>query len=391
MLMKALDEDLNKELEKLKSRGLYRTLRTVEGPTGRTVRIDGRDFLCFCSNNYLGLAGDARLIEAAREAAERYGCGSGASRLVSGTLEIHRELERRIASFKGKEAAILFPTGYMANVGAIPALAGEDDLVIVDRLDHASIIDGCRLSRARMLVYGHGDLEAMEKILEKRTGFRRRFIVTDSVFSMDGDTAPLAGIVDLAEKYGAHVMADEAHATGTIGDGGRGLARLLGVEDGVAVSMGTLSKAAGSVGGFIAGSRALIDCLRNRARSFIYTTAPAPPCCGAALKALDIIEEEPGLRDRLMRNAVLLREGLASLGYDTGSSNTQIVPIIAGGSERAVSLSLFLHGRGILVPAIRPPTVPAGTSRLRITPMATHTKEDIEELLSALEEARGAE
>ncbi|MDP8247232.1 MAG: 8-amino-7-oxononanoate synthase [Candidatus Tritonobacter lacicola] len=389
--MKALDEDLNKELEKLKSRGLYRTLRTVEGPTGRTVRIDGRDFLCFCSNNYLGLAGDARLIEAAREAAERYGCGSGASRLVSGTLEIHRELERRIASFKGKEAAILFPTGYMANVGAIPALAGEDDLVIVDRLDHASIIDGCRLSRARMLVYGHGDLEAMEKILEKRTGFRRRFIVTDSVFSMDGDTAPLAGIVDLAEKYGAHVMADEAHATGTIGDGGRGLARLLGVEDGVAVSMGTLSKAAGSVGGFIAGSRALIDCLRNRARSFIYTTAPAPPCCGAALKALDIIEEEPGLRDRLMRNAVLLREGLASLGYDTGSSNTQIVPIIAGGSERAVSLSLFLHGRGILVPAIRPPTVPAGTSRLRITPMATHTKEDIEELLSALEEARGAE
>jgi len=391
LLMKALDEDLNKELEKLKSRGLYRTLRTVEGPTGRTVRIDGRDFLCFCSNNYLGLAGDARLIEAAREAAERYGCGSGASRLVSGTLEIHRELERRIASFKGKEAAILFPTGYMANVGAIPALAGEDDLVIVDRLDHASIIDGCRLSRARMLVYGHGDLEAMEKILEKRTGFRRRFIVTDSVFSMDGDTAPLAGIVDLAEKYGAHVMADEAHATGTIGDGGRGLARLLGVEDGVAVSMGTLSKAAGSVGGFIAGSRALIDCLRNRARSFIYTTAPAPPCCGAALKALDIIEEEPGLRDRLMRNAVLLREGLASLGYDTGSSNTQIVPIIAGGSERAVSLSLFLHGRGILVPAIRPPTVPAGTSRLRITPMATHTKEDIEELLSALEEARGAE
>ena len=389
--MVGFDEELNVELEKLKSRGLYRTLRTVEGPTGRTVRIDGRDFLCFCSNNYLGLAGDARLIEAAREAAERYGCGSGASRLVSGTLEIHRELERRIASFKGKEAAVLFPTGYMANVGAIPALAGEDDLVIVDRLDHASIIDGCRLSRGRMLVYGHGDLEALEKILKKRTGFRRRFIVTDSVFSMDGDTAPLAGIVDLAEKYGAYVMADEAHATGTIGDGGRGLARLLGVEDGVAVSMGTLSKAAGSVGGFIAGSRALIDCLRNRARSFIYTTAPAPPCCGAALKALDIIEEEPGLRDRLMRNAVLLREGLASLGYDTGLSNTQIVPIIAGGSERAVSLSLFLHGRGILVPAIRPPTVPAGTSRLRITPMATHTKEDMEELLSALEEARGAE
>ena len=386
--MKALDEDINKELEKLKKSGLYRTPRTVEGPTGRTIRINGREFLCFCSNNYLGLAGDSRLIEAASRAAERYGCGAGASRLVSGTLEIHRELERRIASFKGKEAAILFPTGYMANVGAIPALAGEDDLVIVDRLDHASIIDGCRLSRARMLVYGHCDLDGLERILKRRTGFRRRFIVTDSVFSMDGDIAPLEGIVELADRYGAHVMVDEAHATGTIGEGGRGVARLLGVENGIAVSMGTLSKAVGSVGGFISGSNALIDYLGNRARSFIYTTAPPPPCCGSALRALDIIEAGAGLRERLAANVRMLKEGLASLGYDTGRSGTQIVPLIAGESESAVSLSRFLFGRGIFVPAIRPPTVPEGTSRLRITLMATHTKGDIEELLSALEEAR---
>ena len=386
--MKELDKELNVELEGLKRRGLYRTLRTVEGPAGRTVRMGGREYLCFCSNNYLGLAADPRLLEAARGAAERYGCGSGASRLVSGTLEIHEELEGKIASFKGTEAALLFPTGYMANVGAIPALAGEGDLLIVDRLDHASIIDGCRLSRARMLVYRHCDLEGLERILMKRTGFRRRFIITDSVFSMDGDIAPLDAIAELAERYGAHLMIDEAHATGTIGEGGRGVAHLMGVEDGIAVSMGTLSKAVGSLGGFIAGSRTLVDYLRNRARSFIYTTAPPPSCCGAALRGLEIMEGEPELRERLMKNVRRLREGLASLGYDTGRSTTQIIPLIAGDRERALFLSRFLLGRGILAPAIRPPTVPEGTSRLRITPTAAHTEADIDELLAALGEAR---
>ena len=382
-MMSAIDQELRIELDAIRSGGLYRALRAVEGAQGPKIRVGERDYLCFCSNNYLGLAAHPEVKEAARDAIERYGWGSGASRLISGTMWPHEALEMRLASFKRAPAAILFPTGYMANLGVISSLTGAEDLVIIDKLDHASIVDGCRLSGARLRVYLHGNMKKLEKILAGSAGYRRRLIVTDSIFSMDGDLAPLGEIVKLAEKHDSWVMVDEAHATGVLGRGGRGGAELLGVEKKIDISLGTLSKALGGSGGFVTGSADLIDFLRNRARSFIYTTAPPPAVCAAAMAAIDIVERSPGLRGALLGKAARLRSGLNAFGLDTMGSGYHIVPVLVGEARAAMEISENLFERGILAPAIRPPTVPKGASRLRLAVMATHTDKDIEQVINA--------
>lgn len=357
-------ENGHTDLDNLKKQGLYRQLRTVDPSK---VKI-------FCSNDYLGLSKHPEVIKAAMKATQKYGTGAGASRLVCGNLPIHEELENKIAKFKGREAAIVFPTGYMANLGAISALTNENDTIIIDRLNHASIIDACKLSKAKLQVYKHADMESLELVLSRSVKFEKRLIVTDSVFSMDGDIAPLPQIVKLAKKYNAITMIDEAHATGTIGETGRGHEEHFDLEGSVAVVMGTLSKALGSQGGFVAGSGELIDYLRNKARSFIYTTALAPASCAAALAALELIESDIKLVKKLQANSQILK------------SVTPIIPVIIGGAEETMLISAKLLERGYFVSGIRPPTVPQGQSRLRITISATHTKEEILCLASLLQE-----
>ena len=365
---------IDEELNSLKESGLYRSLKTIRKSDGRMVEIDGKTYLNFCSNNYLGLSNHPKVIEAAQAACKEFGAGSGASRLISGNTVLHEELERKIARFKGREAAIVFPTGYMANLGTISSLVDENDTVIIDRLNHASIIDACRLSKAKMQVYSHKDMKALEKALTKSEKFRRRLIVTDSVFSMDGDIAPLPEIVQLAKEYEAITMIDEAHATGVLGKTGRGAEEHFVIEGQINVVMGTLSKAVGSLGGFVAGSSELIDYLRNKARSFIYTTALPPSACAAAIAALEIIENEPELIENLRMNSRLL------------GSETPIIPIIIGDLNKTMEISAKLFEKGILASGIRPPTVPKNECRIRLTVTALHTKEDIECLVSSLPE-----
>ncbi len=375
---------INKELDTLRRRGLYREFKTLDGATDRLVTLYGTSFLCFSSNNYLGLANDARLAAAAKGALDEYGVGAGASRLVSGNQRIHRQLERRLAQLKGTDAAIVFPTGYMANVGTIASLVGEGDAVIMDRLNHASIIDGARLSRAKLLVYSHCDLGSLEQALTRARTFRRRLVVTDTLFSMDGDIAPLHEIALLAKRYNAMLMADDAHATGVLGEHGRGALEHGGCEGEIDVVMGTLSKALGCLGGFVAGERRLIDYLRNTARSFIYTTALPAAMCAAAIAAIDIVEDEPERRRALCDTVAAFKAGLREKGYAADHTPAPIVPIILGDPARAMDKARELYANEIFVPAIRPPTVPKGTSRLRVSLMAGHTRDDVERLLSLL-------
>jgi 8-amino-7-oxononanoate synthase len=382
------ESDLNEALSGVKAAGLYRSLRVVDGAQGRLIDVDGRKLLCFCSNNYLGLANHPSLTHAVREAVKRFGWGSGASRLITGTMRLHEHLERRLAAFMGTESALLFPSGYMANLGVISALVGRGDLVVVDKLNHASIIDGCRLSGARMRVYPHRNVDRLEKILRTAHGYGRKLVVTDSIFSMDGDLAPLPDIIAVAKRHDAVVMVDEAHAVGVLGAGGRGVAELLGVRDGVHVTVGTLSKALGGAGGFVAGLVSLTDYLKNRARSFIYSTAAPPSVCAAALAALDYVETHPDTRRALVRTAGTLKAGLVRLGFDTLESAAHIIPVVLGGAEEALSFAGFLTERGIMATAIRPPTVPAGTSRLRLSVTALHTSGDIARLLRACASSR---
>jgi len=371
-------------LDELAEAGLLRSPLTVDGPQGPRVRIGGGEYLCFCSNNYLGLANHPDLVAAAAAAAEEYGTGSGASRLVSGTMALHRELEEAVARFKGAEAAIVFPTGYMANVGTIPALVGRGDTVFCDRLNHASIFDGCRLSGAALRVYPHKDVDRLDHLLgRERKG--RALVVTDTVFSMDGDLAPLPELAEACERHGAMLMVDEAHATGVLGEHGRGATEHFGIEPVcLPVLMGTLSKAAGSLGGYVAGSRDLIGVLLNKARSFIYTTALPPAVCAASIAGLKIIETEPERRAALWDRAAQLQDGLRERGFDIGETETPITPVIVGDAAAAVELSRKLFDRHILAPAIRPPTVPQGTARIRLAPMATHTAEDVDRVLTAI-------
>jgi glycine C-acetyltransferase/8-amino-7-oxononanoate synthase len=363
--------DVAKRLEELRERGLYRRLRLIEGPQGPSVTLDGRPVLLLCSNNYLGLADRAEVREAAAEAAMRWGAGAGASRLISGNMEPHRELERRLAAFKGYEASLLFGSGYLANTGAIAVLAGRGEVVFSDELNHASIVDGCRLSRAETFVYRHGDVEHLAWGL-RQAGGRASLIVTDGVFSMDGDVAPLPELLELARRHGARLMVDEAHATGAVGPGGRGSVSAAGLSGEVDVVVGTLGKALGSYGAYACANAETIEFLVNSARPFIFSTAPPPPAVGAALAALEILEAEPELVERLQANADTLRGALAAEGLGVGLSATQVVPIEVGGAETTMELCERALRRGVFAQGIRPPTVPEGSSRLRFTVMATH-------------------
>jgi len=376
------------ELAALKQLGLYRKLRRVEGEQGPTLILDGREVLNFSSNNYLGLANHPALKKAAKEAIDRYGCGAVASRLISGNMTLHEELEDKIAKLKGTEAALVFNSGFQANVGIIPALVGEGDVIFSDALNHASIIDGCRLSRAKTVVYPHCDVNGLEEALKKATATGRKLIVTETLFSMDGDEAPLAEIVELAEGYGARIMVDEAHATGVFGPNGAGVAAKLGLADRVLVQMGTLGKALGGFGAYVAGSRALREFLINHCRSFIFTTSLPPPVVAAAIAAIELLYQEPQRRLALWHNCRALREGLKKTGFCLGKSESQILAPIIGDAERCMAFSERLLQRGVFAQGIRPPTVPPGTARLRVTVMASHTHEHLHRALDVFESVR---
>jgi len=378
----AIDDFAVRELEARDASGLARRLRHIDGAQDAWVTVDGRRALLLCSNNYLGLANHPALREAASRAAMDYGVGAGASRLISGSMRLHQRLEEQLAAFKGTAAALLFTSGYHANIGAITALVGKDDAVFSDALNHASIIDGCRLSHAQVFVYPHRDTDALETLLA-RSDARRKLVVTDSIFSMDGDRAPLSTICDIAERHGAMVMVDEAHATGVIGPHGGGLVAAEGLQERVTVQMGTLGKALGTFGAFVAARRTVIDVLINTARSFIYTTALPPPVVAAAAAALRIVMTEDERRLRLMANAAQLCAGLRSLGLDVGITPSHIIPVFIGGAAETMHLSERLLAAGVFVQGIRPPTVPAGTARLRVTVMSTHSSEDVQGAVSS--------
>ncbi len=376
--------ELQQRLDELEHRSLRRRTRLVTGPQGPHVELDGRRVLLLCSNNYLGLAGHPRVREAAAAAALEWGVGAGAARLVSGTMVPHQELEERLAAFKGTEAALLFGSGYLANIGVLSALAGEGDLVLSDELNHASIIDGCRLSRAEIAVYRHCDAAHLEWILDRTERSRGTVIVTDSVFSMDGDIAPLGEIAEIAQRHGARLVVDEAHATGTVGPDGRGAVAAAGLAGQVDVVVGTLGKALGSYGAFAACSRTMADYLLNTARSFIFSTALPVPAVAAATAALTLIETEPQLVSSLADAAGTLRAALGRHGLDTGESTTQIMPVIVGEADVATRVSERVLQAGVFAQVIRPPTVPEGTSRLRLAVMAGHTAEDLERAASVI-------
>ncbi|MGE5407460.1 MAG: aminotransferase class I/II-fold pyridoxal phosphate-dependent enzyme, partial [Syntrophothermus sp.] len=339
--------DVAAAIDDLRERGLHRRLRLVEGPQGPEVFLDGRRVLLLCSNNYLGLADAPRVREAAAEAALRWGAGAGASRLISGDMEPHRELEARLAGFTGYPAALLFGSGYLANTGTIAALAGRGEIVFSDELNHASIIDGCRLARAETFVYRHGDLDHLAWGLRAAGGGRPALVVSDGVFSMDGDVAPVAQLLEVARRHGARLMIDEAHATGAVGPGGRGTVAGAGLAGEVDVVVGTLGKALGSYGAYVCAAPEVIDFLLNRARPFVFSTAPPPPAVGAAAAALEILEAEPGRVARLQENAALLRDALNAGGLPIGPSTTQIVPLLVGEAEAAMRLCELALERGV--------------------------------------------
>ena len=370
------------ELEHRRERGLYRRLRVQETMAGPRAVVDGTPCLMMASNGYLGLACHPEVLAGAREALQRWGAGTGGSRLTTGNFRLHQELEEELADFKGEEAALLFGSGYMANLGVLSALAGPEDLVVSDALNHASIIDGCRLARARTAVYRHADAGHLAAILRERPS-GRVFIATDGVFSMDGDLAPLPEIVRLADEHGAGIILDDAHATGVAGPGGTGTAARFGLGGRVDVQVGTLSKALGSQGAFVTGSRILIDYLRNRSRSFIFSTAPPPAAVGAALAAVRLLRANPHWVAELAGKAAYLRQGLGALGFSVPAGETPIIPVLVGDAGQALRLAEDLLEQGVFAPAIRPPSVPPGESRLRVTVMLSHSTEDLDLALEA--------
>ena len=376
------------ELQEIKRQGLYRQLRHVEGEQGPTIFLDGQEVLNLSSNNYLGLANHPAIRAAAKEAIDRYACGSGASRLISGNMTLHLELEESIAKLKEAEAALVFNSGFQANVGLLSTLVGEGDVIFSDALNHASIIDGCRLSRAEALIYPHCDLDRLESDLRKTQKNSKKLIVTETVFSMDGDIAPVREIADLAARHGAVVMVDEAHATGVFGPNGGGIVEEMGLAGKVLIQMGTLGKALGGFGAYVAGSRNLRDLLINRCRSFIFTTSLPPVVIAMAIAAIDIIKKEPQRRRALRDNSKTLREGLERMGFSLGRSGSQILPLMVGDSAKCMILAERLLQNGVFAQGIRPPSVPPGTSRLRIVPMATHTREQMEQALRAFKDAK---
>jgi 8-amino-7-oxononanoate synthase len=375
-------------LTSLKTRHLYRTLRCVTSGQDAAITLHNQVYRNFGSNNYLGLANHPRVKTAAADAVMRYGVGAGASRLITGTMTLHEECETALAAFAGADAALLFGGGYAANVGLIPALIGPDGVVFADRYNHASLVDGCRLSRAAFKIYRHKALDQLERLLERTAPGRPKLIVTDAVFSMDGDLAPLPDLLTLAHRYDALLLVDDAHGTGVMGPSGRGTCEHFGLpHDDRLIHMGTLSKALGGFGAFVAGSSSLIAYLQNRCRSFLFTTAPPPALAAAAMAALTIIDQEPERRATLWRHRHRCATALHQLGYDVMGSETPIIPVRIGDPATAVTMAEALLVRDCFVPAIRPPTVPAGTDRLRVSLMATHTDDDITALIDALREA----
>lgn len=373
-------QSFSDELARLAEDGLSRRLTPLPGVGGK-LTIEGRAVLNFSSNDYLDLANDARLKEAAKDAIDTYGCGATASRLMSGDLVVHEELENRLAELTGCAAALVFPSGFQANLGAIATLASMDGAIFSDELNHASIVDGCSLAKARAHIYRHCDIDHLEDLLRRCDAPGRKLIVSDAVFSMDGDLAPVAGLRDLAGRYGAYLLIDEAHALGVFGQGG-GLCAEVGVQSDAIVA--NMTKALGGGGGFVAGSCAFIDLLINRARSFIFSTGLAPACVGSALKAVEIIQADPGLGQELLRRSYLLRTLLREEGFDIPDDPSQIVPIVIGGNEAALEISEALLARDILVTAVRPPSVPEGTARLRLSLTLAHDEEDLRDLATAL-------
>jgi 8-amino-7-oxononanoate synthase len=367
----------------------------MQSAQGARVRLRGHTLINFSSNDYLNLAADPRLAAAAARTARRYGCGAGSSPLVSGHLPPLRALERALADWEGTEAALVFSSGFVANLATISSLVGPDDVLFSDELNHASLIDGCRLARAQVRVYRHGDLDHLRELLAgwhgcDSRGTRRRLIVTDTVFSMDGDLAPLAELGDLAQRHDCLLLIDEAHATGVLGERGRGLSEVLPprCDPERVVKVGTLSKALGTQGGFVCGSRRLVSWLVNHARPYVFSTALAPPSAAAARRAVGLIVEEPQPRRHLLDLAVRLREQLRDAGFQESNSRCQMVPVVIGESRTAMAVSGRLEERGLLVPAIRPPSVPPGTARLRISLTAGHTEEDVRRLVEALRDCR---
>ena len=378
--------DLQQELNELTQRGLYRSCRRVEGLEGGRIRVEGRWLVHLGSNNYLGLTLHPRVIAAAQEAARRWGAGAGSARLIGGTLDLHERLEEELARFKRAEAALVFSTGYMANLGVITALVGPGDLVIGDRLNHASIVDACRLSGAAFRLFPHREAGRLREALRLRRGrYRRALVVTEGVFSMDGDLAPLPEIARIAREWDAWLLVDEAHSTGVLGETGRGTLEHFGIAPEGILQMGTLSKALGSLGGFLAGPKVAVELLKNKARSFIYTTAPTPADAAAALEGLKILKEEPGLRRRLWANTRRWAEGLSGQGWELISRESPILSVRMGENRQALLLADALFERGVYAPAIRPPTVPAGSARLRTSVTALHTEEDLTAALAAFE------
>jgi len=375
---------IDTELDQLDRQTLLRRLTDRNGAQGAAISLAGRTLVNFGSNDYLNLSADPRLAHAAAEAAHREGVGSGASPLICGHATAHAELEHSLAEFEGTEAALVFPSGFAANSGSIAALAGPGDLVLADRKSHASLLDGCRLSRADYRIFPHNDAERLDGLLARATQVRRRLVVVDSLFSMDGDLAPLANLVDVCQRRNAMLLVDEAHATGVFGHHGRGVSELAGVENRISVRIGTLSKALGCAGGFVVGSQPLIDWLVNRARSYVFSTAMPAPIAAAASAALAIVRSEPEPRRRLLNRAATLRHRLEELGWDVGGSASQIIPILVGEPEKAIALAARLLEQGLFVPAVRPPTVPEGESCLRISLTTGHDDTMIDRLLEAL-------
>jgi glycine C-acetyltransferase len=369
---------INEELTALREAGLYNTIRTIDSPMDAWVTIDDRQLLNFCANNYLGLANDLRIRKAAQAAIDIYGVGPGAVRTIAGTMSPHIELEEKLAEFKQAESCITFQSGFTANLATIPALVGRGDVIFSDELNHASIIDGCRLSRAQIMRYAHNDAADLEKQIANTTEYRRRLIISDGVFSMDGDIAPLDKLADIAERHDIMLMVDDAHGEGVLGRGGRGIVDHFGLHGRVDIEVGTLSKAFGVVGGMVAGRSEIVEWLRQRGRPFLFSSAMTVPDTAACLEAVTILEESTELIDRLWSNAEVFREGMQTIGFDTGHSQTPIVPVMLGEAPLAQQFSQRLFEEGVFAMAIGFPTVPRGKARIRVMNSAAHSLQDIE-------------
>lgn len=373
---------IQEELDALKAQGLFTTIRTLSSPQGAWLEVDGRRVLNFCSNNYLGLANHPRLKEAAQRAIETHGVGPGAVRTIAGTMDLHLELERRLAAFKGVEAAISFQSGFNANLAAIPALVDKEDVIFSDELNHASIIDGCRLSKVRIVRYRHNDPDDLRRVVRETKDYRRALLVSDGVFSMDGDIAPLDRLADVAEEHNLMLIVDDAHGEGVLGRGGRGIVDHFGLHGRVDIEVGTMSKAFGVVGGYVAGRQPVVDWLRQRGRPFLFSSAVTPADVAACIAAVDLLEENTELVDRLWENGRYFKAEMKKLGFDTGVSETPITPVMLGEAPLAQQFSKRLFEEGVFGTAIGYPTVPRGKARIRVMISAAHTTDDLDQALA---------